>query len=73
VSAARRRGCVEHVTGKLCDSEQLACRVLGQHRSVPRRALTADIADLAKRLGRYGYRRTTALLRSQGWRCNHMA
>jgi transposase InsO family protein len=34
-------------------------------------ALTADITDLAKRYGRYGYRRITALLWSQGWRCNH--
>jgi putative transposase len=80
VSATRRRGCVEHVTGKLGVSQRLACRVLGQHRSVQRSplrpaddevALTADITDLAKRFGRYGYRRVTALLRRQGWRCNH--
>lgn len=80
MSAARRRGCVEHVTGKLGVSQRLACRVLGQHRSVQRSplrpaddevALTADITALAKRFGRYGYRRVTALLRRQGWRCNH--
>lgn len=80
MSATRRRGCVEHVTGKLGVSQRLACRVLGQHRSVQRSplrpaddevALTADITDLAKRFGRYGYRRVTALLRRQGWRCNH--
>jgi len=80
VSAARRRGCVEHVTGKLGVSQRLACRVLGQHRSVQRSplrpaddevALTADITALARRFGRYGYRRVTALLRRQGWRCNH--
>ena len=61
-------------------SERFACKVLGQHRSVQRNlltpaddeaALTADIIDLAKRFGRYGYRRITALLRVQGWRCNH--
>ena len=34
-------------------------------------ALTAAIIDLAKRFGRYGYRRITALLRAQGWGCNH--
>jgi transposase InsO family protein len=58
----------------------MACRVLGQHRSVQRNpltpaddeaALTADIIGLAKHFGRYGYRRITALLRSRGWRCNH--
>ena len=54
--------------------------MLGQHRSVQRSplrladdeaALTADITDLARQYGRYGYRRITALLRSQGWSCNH--
>jgi transposase InsO family protein len=80
VSAARRRGCIEHVTAKLGVSQRLACRVLGQHRSVQRRtsrtaddeaALTADITELARQYGRYGYRRITALLRGQGWGCNH--
>jgi putative transposase len=56
--------------------------VLDQHRSTQRRAvktandeaaLRADIIDLAQRFGRYGYRRITALLKAQGWRCNHMA
>jgi transposase InsO family protein len=61
-------------------SERFACRVLGQHRSVQRRApsraddeaaLTESIIDLARQYGRYGYRRITALLRAQGWSCNH--
>ena len=26
---------------------------------------------MAKRFGRYGYRRITALLRAEGWRCSH--
>ncbi|MBP0447581.1 helix-turn-helix domain-containing protein [Roseomonas sp. SSH11] len=82
VSAARRRGCVEHVTGKLGVSERFACRVLGQHRSVQRKvprvaddeaALTENIISLARRYGRYGYRQITALLRAEGWSCNHMA
>jgi transposase InsO family protein len=34
-------------------------------------ALTADITELARQYGRYGYRKVTALLRAQGWRCNH--
>jgi transposase InsO family protein len=54
--------------------------VLDQHRSTQRKApktaddeaaLTADITKLALQYGRYGYRRITALLRAQGWRCNH--
>jgi len=54
--------------------------VLDQHRSTQRKApgvgddeaaLTADIAALARQYGRYGYRRITALLRAEGWRCNH--
>jgi len=60
-------------------SERRACAVLGQHRStqrkVPRGAddearLTADIIELAKRYGRYEYRRITASLRRAGWPVN---
>jgi transposase InsO family protein len=60
-------------------SERKACAVLGQHRSTQRKAprgsddeaaLTADIVDLAKQYGRYGYRRITALLRDAGWPVN---
>ena len=32
--------------------------------------LTADIVELARRYGRYGYRRITALLRTAGWLVN---
>ena len=69
-----------HVRARLDVSERFACRVLDQHRSTQRRApetaddeaaLRADITDLAQRYGRYGYRRITALLKAQGWRCNH--
>jgi transposase InsO family protein len=71
---------VEHVSAKLDISERLACRVLGQHRSTQRKtprmaddkaALTAAIIDWARQYGRYGYRRITALLRAEGWACNH--
>ncbi|WP_369796851.1 IS3 family transposase [Belnapia sp. F-4-1] len=80
VGAARCRGCVEHVRGKLGVAERFACRVLGQHRSVQRgvprvaddeAALRKSIVDLARQYGRYGYRRIAALLRAEGWRCNH--
>ncbi len=61
-------------------SERRACRVLAQPRSTQRRraqvsadepALIARIIALARRFGRYGYRRITALLRAEGWRVNH--
>ena len=64
---------------KFSVSERFACRVLGQHRSTQRKkphgrpdeeALTADIIRLASRYGRYGYRRITAMLRSEGWMVN---
>ena len=53
--------------------------MVGQHRSTQRKrpcgrldedALTGDIVRLASRYGRYGYRRITALLRSDGWHVN---
>lgn len=34
-------------------------------------ALTTRIIDLASQYGRYGYRRVTAMLRSEGWQVNH--
>lgn len=64
---------------KFSISERFACRVLGQYRSTQRKkpegradeaALTADIIRLATRYGRYGYRRITAMLRSEGWTVN---
>lgn len=64
---------------KFSVSERFACKVLGQHRSTQRKklggradeeALTADIIRLASRYGRYGYRRITAMLRSEGWMVN---
>jgi transposase InsO family protein len=60
-------------------SERRACLVLGQPRSTQRKpahtaddeaALTGDIIELAKRYGRYGYRRITILLREAGWLVN---
>ena len=61
-------------------SERRVCRVLGQHRSTQRRIargredeaqLTADIVELARQYGRYGYRKIAELLRTQaGWIVN---
>jgi len=53
--------------------------VLGQHRSTQRHAprgrddedqLVADMIELARQYGRYGYRRIAALLRDAGWMVN---
>lgn len=60
-------------------SERRACRVLGQHRSTQRHVprgrddeerLVADMIELARQYGRYGYRRIAALLRNAGWQVN---
>jgi putative transposase len=70
---------VDHVVAELGVSERRACRVLGQHRSTQRKvpqtpddeaALTADIIELARQYGRYGYRRITKMLRTAGWSVN---
>jgi putative transposase len=60
-------------------SERRACKALGQHRSTQRKvprggddeeALTADLIELARKYGRYGYRKISALLRTAGWLVN---
>jgi putative transposase len=61
-------------------SERRVCRALGQSRSTQRyvgrkasdeESLTLRVVALAQQYGRYGYRRITALLRTEGWRVNH--
>ncbi len=58
------------------DDERRACRVLRQHRSTQRKmpvgradedSLVADMIELARQYGRYGYRRIAVLLRDAGW------
>jgi hypothetical protein len=65
---------------RLCVSERRVCRLLGQPRSTQHyrpivadneQALTEAIMRLASAYGRYGYRRITALLQSEGWHVNH--
>ena len=60
-------------------SERRICRVLGQHRSTQRQLprgradeerLVADMIELTRQYGRYGYRRVAALLRDGGWQVN---
>jgi transposase InsO family protein len=61
-------------------SERRACRVIGQPRSTQRyqqrpaddeELLTKRMVELASEYGRYGYRRVTAMLRTEGWIVNH--
>ena len=79
MSPSRRRQCIDHVRDRRGVSERRACRVLGQHRSAQRHIprgrgdedrLVADMIELARRYGRYGYRRIAALLRDAGWQVN---
>jgi len=60
-------------------SERRACAALGQHRSTQRKLprgrddeqrLTADIIELARQYGCYGYRKVAELLRQAGWIIN---
>ena len=60
-------------------SERRICRILGQHRSTQRRLpqgradedrLVADMIELTRQYGRYGYSRIAALLRDAGWQVN---
>jgi putative transposase len=60
------------VRAQLHVSERRVCATLGQHRSTQRKVprgrddeerLTADIIELARQYGRYGYRKIAGLLR----------
>ncbi len=71
-----RRRCIDLVRDRLGVSERRACRILGQHRSTQRHVprgrededrLVADMIELARQYGRYGYRRIAVLLRDAGW------
>jgi putative transposase len=68
---------VDHVRSQLPVSERRVCSVVGQPRATQRRkpkirddeaALTEVIVRLAKKYGRYGYRRVRQLLVDDGWR-----
>src|SRR5262245_41350349 len=74
LSPARRRACIEQVQAQLHVSERRACAAPGQHRSTQRKVprgredeerLTADIIELARQYGRYGYRKIAALRASR--------
>jgi putative transposase len=61
-------------------SERRVCQALGQSRSTQRyvghqsddeESLTLRVVELASQYGRYGYRRITALLQTEGWHVNH--
>jgi transposase InsO family protein len=71
---------VDRVCEALALPERRVCKILGQPRATQRYRrqvaddevrLRAEIVELAKQYGRYGYRRITALLVEAGWRVNH--
>jgi len=71
---------VRDALGRETVSERRACQVLGQVRSTQRRGrpppsdeprLVRRMVELAAEYGRYGYRRVTAMLNSEGWQVNH--
>lgn len=77
--SSRRRSCVDHVRCTFAISERRAWRVSGQRHSKQRKLSKgradeersiADMTDLARQFGRYGYRRIEALLRDVSWRAN---
>ena len=79
MSPTRRRQAVEHVCKGLEVSQRRACKVLSQPRGTQRyrprrvdedRALAAAMKRLSRMHPRYGYRRITVLLRSEGWSVN---
>ncbi|MEP1441771.1 MAG: IS3 family transposase [Hyphomicrobiales bacterium] len=79
LSPSRRRKCIDQVRDKFGVSERRTCHVLGQHRSTQRHIpknradeelLVADMIELARQYGHYGYRRIAALLRNAGWQVN---
>jgi len=79
LSPTRRRQAVEQVCQRLEVSQRRACQVLSQPRGTqryqPRRmdedkVLVGDMKRLSRLHPRYGYRRITALLRSDGWCVN---
>ena len=79
MSPARRREAVNHVQQTCGVSQRRACQTLGQPLSTQRYqpttksdepSLMTRILELVAKFPRYGYRRVTRLLRSEGWRIN---
>ena len=71
---------MEEIQEQLQVSERRACQVLEQPRSTQRQEpkvnaaterLRQHVTELACQYGRYGYRRITILLRTEGWQVNH--
>jgi putative transposase len=81
VSPARRRRAVWMLMDRLRISERRACRAIGQSRTTQRRgapvpsdieqAIRFRLRELARVRPRYGYRRLTALLRTEGFCVNY--
>jgi transposase InsO family protein len=71
---------VKKLINNFAVSERRACKTISQSRTTQRREknetgeqkmIRDKIIELAKKYGRYGYRRITALLRNEGYIVNH--
>ena len=80
MSPSKRRGVVEQVAVTYSLSQRRACQIVGQNRSSQRYCcvrlpdedeVVAEIVQLARDYGQYGYRRITAMLRLKGYTINH--
>ncbi len=79
LSPARRRACIDHVrsSSDISSDGPAECwasivRRRGSCRGavLTKTGLVADMIELARQYGRYGYRRIAALLRDAGWQVN---
>ena len=80
LTASKLRQAIIHCRQKLNSSERRTCKVLDlsrssfRYQSTPKNdeeELRLALIQLAKRYGRYGYRKIAALLRMEGWTVNH--
>ncbi|MCO5143611.1 MAG: IS3 family transposase [Oligoflexia bacterium] len=80
LSPERKRNAVIKLQKTFNVSENRACKLVEQARSTQRykpnisdysEVIREKVIELAKKYGRYGYRRITALLRNEGWVINH--
>jgi transposase InsO family protein len=80
LSPQRKTEVAIEVIQRLGVSERKVCNLLKLNRTVKRykarkpddeELLQKDIIRLASKYGRYGYRRITVMLKSEGWKVNH--
>ena len=53
-------------------SSRVAASIIGLLQAMKKKSCGLALIKLAKRYGRYGYRKIAALLRIEGWSVNHI-